>query len=137
MNKNKKQTTVTVIGIGYVGLPLACIIAKKGYKIYGLDLNEKAVKSVNQKKSPFKDEFVAKLLPKVKLTATTDPRILKETDIAIICVPTPVNEKNLPVFKPLESAIESIVKNFRKGVLVVVESTINPGVCEEIVMPIF
>ncbi|MFH1183236.1 MAG: nucleotide sugar dehydrogenase [Candidatus Moraniibacteriota bacterium] len=134
---NNKNTTVTIIGIGYVGLPLACLVARKGYKTFGLDLNEKAVKLVNQKEVPFKDDFVSKLLPKVKLQATTDPKVLKETDIAIICVPTPVNEKNLPVFKPLKGAIESIVKNFNKGILVVVESTINPGVCEEIVLPMF
>lgn len=134
---DKKKTTVTVIGIGYVGLPLACLIAKKGYKTYGLDLNKEAVKLVNQKKSPFKDEFVAKLLPQVKLKATTDPKVLKETDVAIVCVPTPVDEKSLPVFKPLEGAIRSILDNFKEGMLVVVESTINPGVCEEIVLPMF
>jgi len=137
MAKPNKNTTVTVIGIGYVGLPLACVIAKKGYRTYGLDLNKEAVKLVNQKRPPFKDAFVGKLLPKVKLEATTDPKILKETDIAIICVPTPVDEKSLPVFKPLIGAIKSVVGNFKKGILVVVESTINPGVCEEIVLPLF
>lgn len=129
--------TVTVVGIGYVGLPLACVIAKKGYKTYGLDLNKEAVNKVNQKKSPFKDEFVSKLLPQVNLEATTDPKVLKNTDIAVICVPTPVDEKSLPVFKPLIGAVKSIVSNFKKGILVVVESTINPGVCEEIVLPLF
>lgn len=137
MANNKKNKTVTVIGIGYVGLPLACVIAKKGYRTFGLDLNKEAVAKVNQKKSPFKDEFVSKLLPKVNLEATIDPQILKQTDIAVICVPTPVDEKNLPVFKPLKGAIESIINNFKKGILVVVESTINPGVCEEIVLPMF
>jgi len=135
--KNDKNLTVTVIGIGYVGLPLACVIAKKGYKTYGLDLNKKAVDLINKKKPPFKDDFIGKLLPKVKLKATSNPAILKKTDIAIICVPTPVDEKSLPVFKPLEGAVKSIAENFNKGVLVVVESTINPGVCEEIVLPIF
>ena len=133
----KNKLTVTVIGIGYVGLPLACVIAKKGYKTYGLDLNKEAVKLVNQKKSPFKDEFVNQLLPKIGLKATTDPKILKETDIAVICVPTPVDEKSMPVFKPLIGAVESIIKNFNDGILVVVESTINPGVCEEVVLPLF
>lgn len=137
MRSNNKNTTVTVIGIGYVGLPLACVIAKNGYRAFGLDINKKAVNSVNQKKSPFKDEFVSKLLPKIKLTATTDPKILKNTNIVIICVPTPVDEKSLPVFKPLEGAVKSILDNFKKGILVVVESTINPGVCEEILLPLF
>lgn len=133
----KKNKTVTVIGIGYVGLPLACVIAKKGYLTFGLDLNKNAVDLVNKKKSPFKDEFVTKMLPKIKLGATTDPKILKESDIVVICVPTPVDEKSLPVFTPLEKAVESVLNNFKKGVLVVVESTINPGVCEELVLPMF
>lgn len=91
---------------------------------------------VNQKKPPFKDKFVSRLLPKVNLKATTDPKILKKTDIAIICVPTPVDEKSLPVFSPLKSAVRSILNNFKKGILVSVESTINPGVCEEIILPL-
>jgi len=131
--KNK----VTVIGLGYVGLPLACQIAKKGYETYGLDVNQKSVDLINKKKSPFKDEFIKKLLPKIKFKATTNPEILAETDIAIICVPTPVNKKNLPIFDPLIGAAKSIVDNLKKGTLVVIESTINPGVSEEIVMPIF
>ena len=114
---------VTIIGLGYVGLPLACLVAKKGYPTFGLDVNKKTVKLVNKKKPPFEDDFVEKLLPKVKIKATTDPKILKETDIAVICVPTPVDKKNHPVFKPLVGAIESIVKNFRIAAIIVV----HPG----------
>jgi len=133
----KNKLTVTVIGIGYVGLPLACVIAKKGYRTYGLDLNEEAVNLVNQKRSPFKDEFVSRMLPKIKLQATTDAKVLKESDVVVVCVPTPIDQSSLPDFKPLEGAVESIVNNFKKGVLVVIESTINPGVCEEILLPMF
>lgn len=133
----KTKSTVTVIGLGYVGLPLACLISKNGYETYGLDLKENSIRLINQKKSPFKDEFIAKILPKVKLKATTDPKILKKSDIVIICVPTPVNERHLPVFKPLTSAIDAVIANFKKGVTVIVESTINPGVCEEVVLPLF
>lgn len=133
----KTKETVTVIGLGYVGLPLACLISKKGYKTYGLDLKKESVELINQKKSPFKDELISRMLPKVKLEATTDPSVLKQSDIVIICVPTPVNERHLPVFKPLTSAVDAIIANFKKGVTVVVESTINPGVCEEVVLPLF
>lgn len=134
---HKQKETVTVIGLGYVGLPLACLIAQRGYKTYGLDLKKESIKLINQKKSPFKDAFISDILPKIKLEATTDAKVLKQSDLVIICVPTPVNERNLPVFKPLKSAIESVVANFKKGVTVIVESTINPGVCEEIVLPVF
>src|SRR4030042_6439012 len=115
MNKNKK-TTVTVIGIGYVGLPLACNIAKYGYNTYGLDLNKKAVYLVNQKISPFKDEFIKRILPKIKLQATTNVAVLKKSDIVVVCVPTPVNKKYLPDFSPLKGGIKSIINNFKKGV---------------------
>jgi len=128
---------VTIIGLGYVGLPLACQVAKKGYETFGLDVDKKTVNLVNKKKSPFQDEFVEKLLPKVKIQAGTDPKVLLETDIAIICVPTPVDKKNMPVFTPLIKAVEAIADNLNKGMLIVVESTINPGVSEEVVLPIF
>lgn len=135
--KKINDTKVSIIGLGYVGLPLACVIAKKGYDTYGLDVNERSVNLVNQKKSPFKDDFVSNALPKIKLQATTDPKILKESDVVVICVPTPIDKSSLPDFKPLESAVDSLIKNFRKGALVVIESTINPGVCDEILLPMF
>lgn len=137
-----KQATVTVVGIGYVGLPLAALAASKGYKVYGFDINEKLVALVNERKSPFKDELVKELFPLLNekkgkfLKATTDPSVIRESDVVIVCVPTPVDKRHNPDFTPLVAATETIAKNARKGQLIVVESTINPGVCEEIVLPI-
>jgi nucleotide sugar dehydrogenase len=134
-----QKEIVTVIGIGYVGLPLACIAATKGYQINGLDINQKLVEKVNQGKPPFKDELVKNLLPfcvPKKLKATTDPKVIKNSDVVIVCVPTPVDNVFQPDFKPLISAVQSISENLKKGQLIVVESTINPGVCEEVVLPI-
>lgn len=136
------------MGIGYVGLPLACLAAKKGYEVYGFDINKELVKSVNRKKPPFKDELVKESLGQVVygsgsglktgwLKATTNPEVIKKSQIVVICVPTPVDEKYLPDFGPLISACKTITGNLKKAPLVVVESTINPGVCEEVVLPIF
>ena len=139
MENNKGE--ITIIGIGYVGLPLACLAAEKGYFVHGLDINQKLVDKVNKKIVPFKDEMVKKLLPKVvpeKLKATTDPKVIKKSAAVIVCVPTPVDEKYRPDFTPLIGAVTTIAKELPKGQgqLIVIESTINPGVCEEIVLPI-
>lgn len=132
--------TITVMGIGYVGLPLACLAASKGYRVYGLDINQKLVDAVNNKTPRLEDVIVERTIKDIvpdKLSATTDPSCLKESEIVIICVPTPVDKKYQPDFGPLLGACDMIAKNPRAGQLVVVESTINPGVCEEIVIPFF
>jgi nucleotide sugar dehydrogenase len=131
---------VTVLGIGYVGFPLACLAASRGYQVFGLDINKNLVNKIKKGKAPFKDSLVEKLLPKVidkNFKATTDQKVLKKSDIIIICVPTPVDKNYQPDFKPLINASQTILKNFKKKQLIIVESTINPGVCEEIILPLF
>lgn len=135
MKTSKK--TVCVIGLGYVGLPLAVQSALKGYTVYGLDNDKEKIKKINSGKSPIKEEFLDINLLKVNIHATTDAGVIKKCDISIVCVPTPVDEKKIPDLSPVKGAIESIIKNFKKGQLVIIESTINPGVCEEIVEPMF
>lgn len=138
MKNEKKTKKVAVIGLGYVGLPLALRTAEKGYEVYGLDLDEKKVEIIKSGKSPFKEEFIEKRKKMLaKINASTDPSVIKKADIVIVCVPTPVDEKFYPIFEPLVSAIEMIIKNRKAKQLIVVESTINPGVCEEVLMPLF
>ncbi|MFZ2881857.1 MAG: NAD(P)-binding domain-containing protein, partial [Candidatus Moraniibacteriota bacterium] len=138
MKNEKKTKKVAVIGLGYVGLPLALRTAEKGYEVYGLDLDEKKVETIKSGKSPFKEEFIEKRKKMLsKINASTDPSVIKKADIVIVCVPTPVDEKFYPIFEPLVSAIEMIIKNRKAKQLIVVESTINPGVCEEVLMPLF
>lgn len=134
--QNKKQS-VCIIGLGYVGLPLAVQAALRGYEVYGLDNDEGKIKKINSGKSPIKEDFLEINLPKVDIHATTDPKVIKKCDISIVCVPTPIDEKKLPDLTPVKGAVESIIKNFKKGQLVIIESTINPGVCEEVVEPMF
>lgn len=136
--KNQKNQTVTIIGLGYVGLPLALRSAERGYKVFGFDLDKKKISLIKRGKSPFKEEFVEdrKALLK-KISVSTNPAAIKKSDIVIICVPTPVDEKFFPILDPLIGAVEIIIKNKKQGQLIVIESTINPGICEEVLMPIF
>jgi UDP-N-acetyl-D-glucosamine dehydrogenase len=134
--KNKSKT-VCIIGLGYVGLPLAVQAALRGYTVYGLDNDKEKIKKINSGKTPIKEEFLDLNLPKVNIHATSNAGIIKKCDISIVCVPTPVNEQKFPDLSPVRGAIESIIKNFKKGQLVIIESTINPGVCEEVIEPMF
>lgn len=136
MQKNKKK--VAIIGLGYVGLPLALRCLERGYDVHGIDLDKKKIALIKTGKSPFKEEFIEHRIGLVaKIKASTTPSAIKKADIVIVCVPTPVDAQFYPILRPVESAVEMIIKNHAKGQLVIVESTINPGVCEEVVEPMF
>lgn len=134
--KTKKEV-VCVIGMGYVGLPLAARCVEKGYETFGLDLDKKKVDLINKGKSPIEEKFLDRYFPNIKPKATTDEKIIKKADIVLICVPTPVDEFYNPDLGPVKGATEAISRNLKKGALVVLESTVNPGVSEEIIAPIF
>ncbi len=134
MQKNK----IAVVGLGYVGLPVALRCAEKGYPVIGIDLDEKKVKKIKAGRSPFLEDFIEerkKLLKKISVYSHF--RKIKEADIVIICVPTPVDKNFYPILDPIKQAIENVIKNRKKGQLIIIESTINPGVCEEVVLPLF
>lgn len=132
----KPKKTLAVVGLGYVGLPLAALAASKGYKVIGIDINSKKVKMVNKGKPPFVDEELEEVLKKVKINATTEYSEIKNADIVVICVPTPVNEDRHPNYEPVKDAVKSVSPFLTKGSLVILESTVNPGVCDEIVIPL-
>lgn len=126
-----------IIGLGYVGLPLGLYASTKGYNVLGYDHDQKRVKFANSKQNFLSDEFVGKLYEKgASIKASLNPQVIKDADITIICVPTPVTEKHEPNFKPLISATEDVAKNAKAKSLIVVESTISPGTMENIVKPI-
>lgn len=133
----RKKEKVVIIGLGYVGLPLACLCAEKGYQTFGLDKNLNKVNSINKKIVPFSDKKLQKWLSKSKITATTDDKIIKKANIIVICVPTPVDNFYQPDLKPVIAAAKSIANNHHGNQLIILESTVNPGVCEEIILPIF
>lgn len=132
---NKKEN-VAIIGLGYVGLPLALFADKKGYNVFGIDNNAQTIKSLNKKVSRINDEIITKLLPKNKITFSLDPAHITKCDIVIVCVPTPVDDKYMPDLTPVRSACQTISSNLQKGQLIILESTVNPGVSEEVIVPI-
>lgn len=130
---------VSIVGLGYVGLPLACLCAKKDYFVYGIDIDEKKIASLSSGKSPLQDEFVESLLGEVsqnmRFTHSFEEGI-SDSDVVIVCVPTPVDDDHIPDLTPLTSAIEAVGSLLKKGSILVVESTIFPGTVEDIVVPI-
>jgi len=131
---------VAVIGLGYVGLPLACLCAKKGFHTIGLDTNKNVVDLLSQGKSHIKDEEVERLLQAATLSGnfipTADKNDLSKASLYLICVPTPINKVKEPDLTSLLGSIETIAPFLTKGDLVVVESTVFPGTCEEVVAPL-
>lgn len=128
---------VSVLGLGYVGLPLLCAVAKsKKYKVVGYNHSIKNVKMIEKKQCPITDDLCEKELKELDLEVSIDPEILSGSDIFVICVPTPVLEDYIPDYGPLIESAELVAKYLTKGSLVIVESTVNPGTCDEVVMPI-
>ncbi|MBL7201964.1 MAG: nucleotide sugar dehydrogenase [Anaerolineae bacterium] len=130
---------VCVIGLGYVGLPLAVGFARRGYKVVGLDIDERKVASLAEGQSYIQDvesEAVAALVASGSLHPTTDYETLREVDIIFICVPTPFDAMKAPDLAFIHSAAEGIAPRLRKGQLVVLQSTTFPGTTEEVVQPI-
>ncbi len=138
MAKNAKPTkkTVAVVGLGYVGLPLALLADNKGYQVIGLDISQNRVDLINSRKSPFKDQLIQSELLKSKIKATSSYEEVKSADVVVICVPTPVYENRLPNYEPVIDACNGIGPYIQRGQLIILESTVNPGVCDEIVIPV-
>ncbi|OMP66720.1 nucleotide sugar dehydrogenase [Domibacillus epiphyticus] len=135
----KKTATIGVVGLGYVGLPLAVEKAKAGYNVIGFDVQEEKVNKVNNGENYIGDVIPAdleELVQSGKLKATSDYSFIKEVDALAICVPTPLDIYKQPNMKYVESSAKAIAENFTKGTLVVLESTTYPGTTEELIKPI-
>ncbi|WNS74826.1 nucleotide sugar dehydrogenase [Bacillus sp. DTU_2020_1000418_1_SI_GHA_SEK_038] len=138
MFKNK-TATVGVVGLGYVGLPLAVEKAKAGYKVIGFDVQEEKVRKVNKGENYIGDVIPTDLQDLVhngKLVATSDYSFVKNVDAVAICVPTPVDIYKQPNMEYIENSTKAIANYLKKGVLVVLESTTYPGTTEELIKPI-
>lgn len=134
-----REAVLGVVGLGYVGLPLAVEMARSGYDVVGLDLSARVVEGINEGKSHIKDvtdEVLAPLVAQGKLTATTDPQRLAACDAISICVPTPLNKIKDPDLSFVVSAAETIRQVLRPGQLIILESTTYPGTTREILLPI-
>ena len=128
--------SVSIVGLGYVGLPLAVLSARKGHKVVGIDISEKRVALINDGVSPFYDEAITEHLKERKLRAVTNFSPVRDSEIIVVCVPTPVRTDHSPDLEPLISACTAIVPHLVPGSLVIIESTVNPGICDSIVLPI-
>ncbi|VVB62039.1 UDP-N-acetyl-D-mannosamine dehydrogenase [uncultured archaeon] len=118
---NINDKIICIVGLGYVGLPLAVEFSKY-FKVIGFDVNEKKIKTLSQHYNKFE--------------ITSNPLKIKEADFVIIAVPTPITKSQQPDLNPVISASEIVGRNLKKGAIVVLESTVYPGVSEEIMAPI-
>lgn len=136
---NTKEAVIGVVGLGYVGLPLAVEKAKAGYKVIGFDIQEKRVNQVNSGKNyigDVVDEELQEIVKSKKFMATSDYSLIQEVDAVAICVPTPIDIYKQPNTSYVESSSTEISKYLHEGMLVVLESTTYPGTTEELIKPI-
>lgn len=134
-----KELTVGVVGLGYVGLPLAVEKAKAGFKTIGFDVQKEKVELVNKGHNyigDVVDDDLKQIVEKGMLKATTDFSFVKNVDFIAICVPTPLDEHQQPDISYVKSSAEEIAKYITKGTMVVLESTTYPGTTEELLKPI-
>lgn len=136
---NTKTAVVGVIGLGYVGLPLAVEKANAGFRTIGFDIQEEKVRMVNEGINYIGDVVDSELEDLVKigrLSATSDYSFIKEVDFIAICVPTPLDEYQQPDISYVKSTAIEISKYLKRGTIVVLESTTYPGTTEELLLPI-
>jgi len=137
-NLNEKKAHVAVLGLGYVGFPLAVVFGEAGFYVTGIDPDVRKVESLNNGVSYIPDvktEAVEKLVKSGNLTATTDFSVLKDVEAVSICVPTPLRKTGDPDMSFILSATEELAKYMHKGMVVVLESTTYPGTTRELLLP--
>ena len=135
----RKTARVSVIGLGYVGLPMAVELGKAGFTVAGIDVSEKKVGTIDAGESDIRDVpafEVAGLRATGKLTATTDYSVVGDSDAIIICVPTPLSKTRDPDVSYIMDACGHIRDHLRPGQLIILESTTYPGTTQEIVLPL-
>jgi UDP-N-acetyl-D-glucosamine dehydrogenase len=135
-----RKATVAVVGLGYVGLPLAVEFAKAGFNVIGYDVSQRVVDLLNEGKSHIQDvpaSDVASLVKARKFVATTDEARLDEADAISIAVPTPLGKTRDPDMSYVQAAASTVARHSHSGLLVVLESTTYPGTTREVIMPAF
>jgi len=134
----EKKACIGILGLGYVGLPLAVVFGEAGFAVTGIDPDARKVASLNQGVSYIPDvktEAVAKLINSGRLTATTDFSVLKDMDAVSICVPTPLRKTGDPDMSYIVTAVDELAKYMHPGMVVVLESTTYPGTTRELLLP--
>lgn len=139
MNKTPKLhiKKVAIIGLGYTGLPTFVAIAKTNlYDVVGFDIAKEKIQQLKKGISPIIDTDVTQYINKHKISVSHDTVILENSDVFIICVPTPVYNDYSPNYSYIINAVKTIVPYLKKGTHIVLESTVNPGTCKEVIAPI-
>ncbi len=134
-----RKANIGVVGLGYVGLPLAVEFAKVGFRVTGIDSDQQKTDRINSGESYIQDvpnELVGSLVQDGKLCATVDYQILAEIDVVNICVPTPLSKTKDPDVSFIVDAAEEIARFLHRDQLIILESTTYPGTTEEIILPI-
>ena len=131
--------TITVVGQGYVGLPLSIAAAESGYKVWGLDKDSEKVMDLNNGLSGIEDLSNSQLISSLQsgnYTASTDFSCISESQVVLICVPTPLDDFNKPDLSILIGAVKEISQYIKSESLIIIESTVEPGTTRNIVLPI-
>ncbi|PKK83932.1 MAG: UDP-N-acetyl-D-glucosamine dehydrogenase [candidate division Zixibacteria bacterium HGW-Zixibacteria-1] len=134
-----REAVIGIVGLGYVGLPLAVEFAEAGFTVYGYDISKSKVKLISAGKSDIDDvpdKVVEKLVKSGNLVATDDPRLMKKVDTMSICVPTPLSKTKDPDVSYILSAVEMIKQILHKDMLIILESTTYPGTTEDMIKPL-
>ncbi len=131
----KRTAHVAVIGLGYVGLPLAVSFAQAGYRVTGVDVDRRKVEAIKTRQSYIEDVPAAALAALPHLDATSDYAVLADCDAVSICVPTPLNKTGDPDMSYIVSATEAIARHLHPGMVIVLESTTYPGTTKEVMLP--
>lgn len=136
-----ENSSIAIFGLGHMGLPTAALLAESGLRVRGVDINNKNVDIINSGHSPIMepglDEIVKKTVEKDLLSATTDSKeAVANSQIIMVIVPTPVDRNKKSDLSAVISACRSISENLKKGDLVIIESTVPPGTCQNLVIPL-
>ncbi len=134
-----KKAKVAVIGLGYVGLPQAILIGKAGFSVLGIDIDKSKIQNINNNKSyigDITDQTIKSVKEKGNFEVDTSFEKIKDIDIILICVPTPLTKNKTPDTSYIEKSGQEIEKHLKKEALVVLESTSYPGTTEEVLKPI-
>lgn len=135
----KKEVKIAVVGLGYVGLPLALEFSRKDFSVFGIEIDKDRLDHLKRKETYITDissQELRSALKSGKFIPCGNFRVLKEADVVIVCVPTPLKRKVHPDISFIREAIKSIAKNLKTGSLVILESTTYPGTTDEVILPL-
>ena len=136
-----KEAKLAIIGMGYVGLPVACVFAKAGFNVLGVDINASRIAQIHggilpiEGDEPGLQDLLTEVVSSHRLETTTNYKRLQDRDILLICVETPVDDQHIPRYEALQECLKHLGPNLKDGALVVVESTVAPGTMEKLVKP--